>query len=189
MSNANQPSMKMTAKDYFERHIPHRVNLLVTFRERFEKVPIKEKGYYVRDLFRCSKDSSLLMTRFFLSELGVKLHRKTNKLIPENEDNYLERARTFNLQTLSIPVLESNPKLYNDLVEVLKAANRAVAHIINKDVDHIFNDDPGDEIIFRVIEYLEDKIISNIYKSKNKFARVMKIDDNNMYRERLKLYK
>lgn len=179
----------MTDKDYFEKHIPHRVNLLITFRERFKNVPIKEKGYYARDLFRCSKDASILMTRFFSSELGIKLQRNTNILIDEKDEDYIMRAKKFNLETISIDDLNSTPILYNEFIEVLKAGNRAVAHIINNNVDHIFIDDPGDEIIFRIIDYLEKKIILHIYKSKEEFDRVMMLPDNNMHRGRLKVYK
>lgn len=54
----------MTQKDYKERHIPHRVNLLITYRERFSNLSA-EKRQNIRDFERCAKDISMLMVRFF----------------------------------------------------------------------------------------------------------------------------
>lgn len=178
----------MTKTDYFERHIPHRVNLLITFRERFRGLS-NEKGYYVRDLFRCSKDSSLLMIRFFLSELGVKLARKPDILKPESNSDYKTRVADFQLGTIPVSQIQADQNLNQELIDALIAANRAVAHIINKDVDHKFDDDIDDEILFRVIDYVEDKIVTHIYKSRSEYDRVMKIDQNDMHRDRLQIFK
>jgi len=178
----------ITHQEYFEQHIPHRVNLLITFRERFKGLP-DEKGYYVRDLFRCSKDSSLMMIRFFLSELGVKLPRDIYALAIEKEKDRVQRVSQFQLLSLSIPDIEKDSALNQDLIDALGAANRAVAHINNDEVNHRFENEIDDEILFRVIDYVEDKIIANIYKSRIEYDRVMKLDSNNMHRDRLKIYK
>ena len=63
----------MTADAYFNEHIPHRPNLLIAFRTRYSdpRSPHALNAETYRDLFRCAKDISLMMTRFFCGELGV----------------------------------------------------------------------------------------------------------------------
>ena len=78
----------MTQSEYFNKHIPHRLNLLTTFRERFSIDSIfYSKPDDIRDLYRCTKDVSILMVRFFIEELGIKLKQKSqSKLIPHSID-------------------------------------------------------------------------------------------------------
>ena len=70
----------MDLKSYLERHIPHRVNLLLTYRERFGPVGpdiiTVANREIVRDFYRCAKDSSIMMIRYFFEELGVTLSQK-----------------------------------------------------------------------------------------------------------------
>jgi hypothetical protein len=177
--------MKMTKKEYLEEHIPHRINLLTTFRDRFKNNGHKERGYYARDFFRCSKDMSIIMSRFFLSELGIKLQRKTNQLIKEEDKDLLWRITEFNIQPLDPKLIEADQSIHSILVEILKAGNRAVAHLDNTDVNHFFKDYIHDEIIFQVIDYIESQISLKIYKTKKEYDRVMQLDNNQMHRDRL----
>ena len=72
----------MTADEYFDWHIPHRLNLLVAFRTRYsgDNSPGSLDPETYRDLFRCAKDISLLMTRFFCGSSTVYSDEATHKI-------------------------------------------------------------------------------------------------------------
>jgi len=173
-------------KEYFEEHIPHRVNLLITFRERFKGLK-NEKGYYVRDFYRCSKDMAFIMVRFFMSEFGIKLDRYEDILVDENEKEIVFRRNEFKIDCIDINEVVKNETLNKELIDVLVAANKAVVHINNEKVYHYFDDEEKDDIIFSVIDFIENKIIDNIYHGKDEYLRVMNLEKNNMYRDRLKI--
>ncbi len=159
----------MNADDYFNKHIPHRVNLMITFKKRYSgQHPERnlDKEYY-RDLFRCAKDISLLMIRFFCEEIGLKLSKKDNEIYQYDDWDKKIIAKTFSIKKLSDKDIESikSDHRYNDLIEVLKAANRAVAHIDENDVDHSFIKDTDDEKIFIVIDWIEELVKKKIYES------------------------
>lgn len=63
-------------------HIPHRLCLLLAFRERqrwfFEEM---RAGRLSGDLLRCAKDTALISIRFFANFLGLRLGKKDRKII------------------------------------------------------------------------------------------------------------
>lgn len=152
-------------KDYFEWHIPHRVNLLIAFRRRYanptSKDSLTENQY--RDLFRCAKDMSFLMVRFFCEEMGVYFSQTTND-IKESQDWRNSYRPQLKVKPLCKVSLETHSR-YRDLCEVLRAANRAVAHIEPADVDHSFRYEPDNQRIFSVIDWIEQLLESNIYQA------------------------
>jgi hypothetical protein len=164
----------MTPEEYKENHIPHRVNLLITYRERFSDLNIDREQ--VRDFHRCSKDIAMLMVRFFLDEMGLKLKRGHYEIIDGKVYNY---AKKITLDSIK------NDVNYNDIVKVLTAANRAVAHLIEKDVNHSMKTDPDDQILFNAIDYTVEKIKTHIYQNESEYESAMNICSNKMYRERL----
>ncbi len=168
----------MTKADYLEKHIPHRINLLLTFRERFEGLdPVKTE--LVRDLMRCSKDISILMVRFLLGEVGITLKK--------GERNVSKREKgIFTQEELSVDELTRHNN-YESILETLKAANRAVAHMEDPDVDHVFTDDIGDKQLFTTITYTESVIIKKIYKDDSEFKKAMEMKWNQMHRDRIVL--
>jgi hypothetical protein len=168
----------MTQNDYLNRHLPHRINLLITFRERFSDPKI-DKSYY-RDFYICSKDISILMIRFFLNELGVTLKKGTEQLKEVSESNFCEK--------LELHEIVSSPQ-YADIISVLKAANRAVAHIDEIDVNHDIVTDQDNAKLINAINFTEKLIIDKIYKSSIAFNRAMSITDNNMERHKLLMKK
>lgn len=168
----------MTEKQYKEEHIPHRINLLITYRERFANLS-DEKRQNVRDFDRCAKDISMLMIRFFLNELGIGLSRGHLDITPRLNFKFAK--------CLTVAEVKSD-KLYPVILEVLKAANRAVAHIEPNEVDHNFKTALDDKRIFEVISYVEDKIISHIYGSNHEFQIAMNLPNNDMHRSRLILF-
>jgi hypothetical protein len=167
----------MSPDEYFNVHIPHRVNLLIAFRQRYSgrypRITLEREAY--RDLFRCAKDISLLMVRFFCDEMGIYLP------LGKNDIEERKRSPRFGSSKLSKAALKADPK-YAELCEVLRAANRAVAHIEDSDVDHCFRTDSDEERIFRVIDWIEKLVKINIYEAAGRdFTHSMSRQDNVMY--------
>src|SRR5258706_12031187 len=121
----------MTPDEYFNDHIPHRVNLLTTFRDRYAQNPRRPEfpSGLPRDLFRCSKDISMLMVRFFCGEMGLYLPRR-GKGRKGGTDLEEVAGWTFPFRVQQFTEAEAkNDGRYPSLLVVMKAANRAVAHI------------------------------------------------------------
>jgi len=168
----------MSPDEYFDAHIPHRVNLLIAFRQRYSgrhsHVTLKREAY--RDLFRCAKDMSLIMVRFFCEEMGIYLQKGKNDV--KESKSWSSR---FGNSRLSKAALKADPK-YAELCEVLRAANRAVAHIQDGDVDHSFRTDSDDERIFRVVDWIEDLVKANVYQAAGRdFGHSMSLPNNVVY--------
>ena len=170
----------MTQSEYFNKHIPHRLNLLTTFRERFSIDSIfYSKPDDIRDLYRCTKDISILMVRFFIEELGIKLKQKSqSKLIPHSID-LKHRVEEFGIKQLLIEDITYDPN-YKCILEVLSAANRAVAHIDRDFVNHNFADD----CLIGAINSTERLVKINMYQSAGfNFEKIVSEDENDMKRK------
>src|ERR1035437_6686383 len=102
--------------DFLSLHIPHRIILLTTFRERFWSVNTT-KNYEVDDLFRCSKDISMLMVRFFLGEMGINLKEGATEI----SDKKVEHS-DLGIQKLTIKEVKKDRR-YQNIFIVLKTAN------------------------------------------------------------------
>lgn len=63
---------------FFYVHLPHRVNLLIAFRERYsgQNLALSLNPEQFRDLFRCAKDIAMLMVRFFCWEIGINVRQR-----------------------------------------------------------------------------------------------------------------
>lgn len=167
----------MTQQDYKERHIPHRVNLLITYRERFEGLT-SEQLNNVRDFNICAKDISALMVRFFLGEMGITL--KQGDMDVSEKKAYRFVRRLFVKDVVRDP-------LYDQIIEVLIFANRAIAHFEEGSVDHNFKTDVDAKRLFKVITYTENMIKRHIYSSDEEFEAAMSLPNNNMHRHLLVL--
>lgn len=166
----------MTDHEYFNDHIPHRVNLLTTFRERFSDLcPHKINPEDLRDFYRCSKDISMLMVRFLLGELGINLVKGHSDVSEKLSNKFVKK--------LLVRDLIKDPD-YASVLTVLKAANRAVAHMEDNEVNHPIQTDLDNPILFSAIDYTEAKIISNMYvHSKQDYNAIMKNPNNDMERK------
>lgn len=167
----------MTDTDYFDAHIPHRVNLLVAFRTRYSLKPsphsLSPEAY--RDLFRCAKDMCLLMTRYFSGELGFYFDEKTGQM--ENAQKWKSR---FGTTRVELAKLRADPR-YVDLCQMYRAANQSVAHINSEDVYHSFRVTQDDERIVAVIDWLELLIGEHIYRSAGRdLESSMRLPSNRM---------
>lgn len=165
--------VKEQQKQFLFEHIPHRINLLTTFRDRFykkgDRMLLKPEAF--RDLYRCSKDISILMVRFFCSEFGLCLPERENEITECKVHGAHYGADKVNLVEI-FPISRKE-----DLKKVLFAANRALAHI---HVDFVFHQVDSD-VLVGIIDLVEEWIISKIYKSPNLYADAMGHPNNRMY--------
>lgn len=174
----------MTKDDYLKRHIPHRVNLLLTFKKRFSDLTEEEMqdlGY--RDFYRCSKDISMMMVRFLLGELGVFLGKGSSNISYRSSDykELSKRWSDFDIDKLTDRDVNSDKIRGSKILKVLVAANRAIAHIEDVGVDHgLDNYDKTAEILIPTIDYVLKVVIDNIYKSEKLYNECMQLPDNRM---------
>ena len=153
----------MTDDEYFDDHLPHRVNLLLTFRERYGPTPSRP-GFSQgepRDFYRCAKDISILMVRFFCSEMGLCVPRRA-KGVPCAVTNYHNWSAYLATQIFSEADAKADAR-YPRLLAVLIAANRAVAHLEELDVDHPIKTEADCAILVEAITWIEELIESHIY--------------------------
>lgn len=166
-------------KAYFEEHIPHRLNLLMTFRERYAKTSIKPDD--LRDFYRCSKDISIFMVRLLLNELGIIYKRKKHNPT-EDISSDREWIANFGISRLTEGEVR-NDKRYENIKIVLKAANRAIAHIAPDDVDHSIKLDSDNKILFDAIDFTEEMIKKKMFVATgHDYERIMTLPNNNMNR-------
>ncbi len=121
----------------------------------------------------------MLMVRFLLGEMGINFqiaHRNPNDDIISNW------KPKFNVNQLTEAEVKSDAR-YPNLKIVLKAANRAVAHIEANDIDHTIKLDSDLQILFDAISFTEEKVIEKIYLGNlQDYQRVMSLPENNMNR-------
>lgn len=154
---------KKYKEEYFEKHIPHRIILLTTFLERYN--PLLTETYISPDLFPdlfcCSKDISMMMVRFLLGELGVNLKREKDN--PFNDINIKFNPK-FGIKQLEYDEIKNDSR-YLSIFEVLKAANRAVAHVEEKDVNHPLRLEEDNHILFDAINFTLEKVKTNMFQA------------------------
>lgn len=177
MANPKKDKEPVEISAYKRSHIPHRMNLLITFRERMYPLS-DEQREYIRDVFRCCKDMSVMMMRFLLDEMGVHLPENCDELRYRNPKNHCKKLEERTICD------DGKVKL---LTDVLKFGNRAIAHIEPGDVDHAFKDREGDKQLVEAINYTERKVKELIYVSEAEYKEVMVLPDNNMHRDRFDL--
>jgi len=167
----------VTSDEYFDWHIPHRLNLLVAFRTRYSgdnsSRSLDPETY--RDLFRCAKDMSLLMTRFFCGELGMYCDGATPGI--KAAQKWTSR---FGSTRVDVSQITGHPN-HGDLCQMYEAANQAVAHIDDRGVFHSFKHSVDDQRMISVIAWLEALIRDHIYRDAGRdLARSMSLPQNVM---------
>jgi hypothetical protein len=116
-----------------------------------------------RDLFRCSKDISMLMVRFFCGEMGLHLPKKgKGKKGGTDLEEIAGWTFPFGMQQFT-ETQARNDARYPSLLAVMKAANRAVAHIESLDVDHPIRTEDDHPMLFDSITWIEELIQSHMY--------------------------
>jgi hypothetical protein len=160
-------------EEIFFEHLPHRINLLIAFRERFSGQNLSKslKPEEFRDLYRCAKDISMLMVRFFCAEVGLKIKKGADDI----SEGKLE-GKNYIADRVSLTSIQNDP-CFDGLRRILIAANRAVAHIDLKDINH----DISDLELISAIHFVEEEIIkTKIYRSREDFNRAMNLPSNRM---------
>jgi hypothetical protein len=160
----------MTKEDYLNRHIHHRLRLLTIFRKNFENETdksIDEKK--LSDFYVCSKDISIQMARSLLFELGLKLTKKDEidclSVNSSNDKDVLDRIEMFDIIKVTPDEIAKEGEIEEKMKIILKIANRAVSHIVEDEVDHILlRHSDTLKYLIPVINYIEKKVNSNIYK-------------------------
>jgi len=158
---------------FFFEHLPHRVNLLIAFRQRYsERYPDRTLGpEQFRDLYRCAMDISMLMARFFCWEIGLGVPKGSNQITACTPRGRTYRATQAHLDKVL------NDSRSNHLRLVLIAANRVVAHIEPSDVDH----DVDPDVLIPAIDLVEELVEAHIYSPNGlKLADAMNRRNNRM---------
>jgi len=105
----------------------------------------------------------MLMVRFFCGEMGLYLPRRGKGKTGGTD---LEEAAgwrpLFNVQRFTETEAKNDPR-YPSLLAVMKAANRAVAHIESLDVDHPIKTEKDHPMLFDSISWIEELIQSHLY--------------------------
>ena len=168
----------MTDNEYFDDHIPHRLNLLIAFRTRYSdghqsRASLNSETY--RDLFRCTKDMCFLMTRFFLGELGLYFDEKTQHI--EDAQKWTPR---FNRTRAPLSLIRSDLR-YTVLCKMYQTANDAVAHLNEFRAYHFFETSKEEQQMIPVIDWIEELISRHIYQAAGRdLERSMKLPNNDM---------
>jgi hypothetical protein len=138
-ASGRKEDMALTSEDkqaFLDLHIPHRLCLLTTFRDR--QVWFKERiGEADCDLLRVSKDSALISIRLFSEFLGLQLNGHKPRRLEERSgagrhDDILvdmlggKRVLLADLSPAELPVIEG----------LLRRASKELAHLTSDYSDH-----------------------------------------------------
>jgi hypothetical protein len=144
---------------FFFDHLPHRVNLLIAFRERYSgRNPARALNpEQFRDLFRCAKDIAMLMVRFFCWEVGLDVPRGKHTIEP-----CAPRGADYGARPVDLASVNADSRA-DSLRAVLIAANRAVAHTKPDELNHGVTD----PVLIAAIDLVEDLVRTHIYQPNN----------------------
>ncbi len=117
----------------------------------------------------------MLMVRFFCGEMGLHLRKGGQDL----EDSKTLSRSPFRVQRFTEAEAKSDVR-YRSLLAVMMAANRAVAHIDNLDVDHPINTEMDHYMLFDSITWIEGLIQSNMYAPNGRSLRDAMALQNNV---------
>ena len=113
----------------------------------------------------------MLMVRFFCGEMGLYLPKKGEGKSLGTELEDIKRWKpAFNMQRFTETEARKDPR-YHSLLTVMKAANRAVAHIEDLDVDHPIKTEMDHPIVFDSITWIEELIESHMYRPNGRLLK------------------
>jgi len=163
--------MSLSREEVLFRHFPHRLQLLLTFKERFcdessiSFIATEQRRKY-QDFYRCSKDISMMMIRFFCEEMGLSVKEGDGELT-ERKHNSSSRYRG---RKVRLEEIKNHPDL-RDLTDVLIAANRAIAHLEESDVDH----DIDEVIMTSAINFTVALLRECVFDTEEEFDRALSL--------------
>jgi hypothetical protein len=137
---------------FFEHHLPHRLCLLTTFRDR-QSWFTERIGREDCDLLRASKDSALIAIRMFAEFLGLKNGSRRD---PKPDDVFVEMLGCDRVELAGLPRDE------REVIAVLTLrSNKELAHLTTTYADQIkFN---NAEIIVKGINIIERLLREKVY--------------------------
>jgi hypothetical protein len=172
----------MTKAQYLQSHIPHRVNILATFRERFSdpKTPGYVEPESARDFYRCAKDGALLMIRFFCEEMGgIVLTAKATDITQRQQHQWCP----FLCRRLTVAELKALP-CYGDVHDALVAAEWTISHVHPASATHAYDDAVRDLRLADATSAIERLVVSHIYGSDSAYDAAMRRPGNILHRVR-----
>jgi hypothetical protein len=146
--------------DFFKYHLPHRLCLLMTFRDRqpwFEERIGQRDG----DLLRASKDATLISIRLFANFLGLKL--KSGQMVEgfASKDKYPKDVDVRDLGGDPARLNDLNADDRMTLEELLKRADKELAHLTSTFADQLkFN---TAAIMVRGIDIIDRLLRTKVY--------------------------
>jgi hypothetical protein len=167
------PQLTAQQERFFNDHLPHRVNLLIAFRQRYSgRYPERTlEPEQFRDLYRCAMDISMVMARFFCWEIGLDVPKGSDQI-----NACVPRGQSYGATQADLPTVLRDSRC-EQLRKVLIAANRAVAHINPTDVDHAVDPD----VLIPAIDLVESLIQTHIYAANGlQLADAMNRSNNRM---------
>lgn len=124
------------------------------------------------------------MVRFLLGELGIVFKRAKHN---PNDDISEQWKPKFGILQLTEQEVRSDSR-YPNIKIVLKAANRAIAHIEPNDVYHPIKLDKDHILLVDAIDFTEEKIIDKMYTATGyDYKKIMSKPENDMERKPLNL--
>lgn len=138
--------------EFFAAHLPHRLCLLTTFRDR--QSWFKERiGTKDCDLLRASKDSALIAIRMFAEFLGLK---DGSRKCPRPDDVFLETLGCDRVELASLPQTERKV-----IEELTLRGNKELAHLTATFADQVKSNSA--EVIVRGIDIIERLLREKVY--------------------------
>jgi hypothetical protein len=144
MARKDKPLSPEKVEEFFQRHIPHRLCLLLAFRERqkwfYEEM---RAGRLSGDLLRCAKDSALISIRLFANFLGLRLKKSKEKydLIDTSDPKFFDSPKDDDLFVDrlggSFAKLENLSSTDQELLKgLLQRADKELAHLTSNFAVH-----------------------------------------------------
>jgi hypothetical protein len=121
------------------------------------------------------------MVRFFCDEMGLHLPENASEPKDRKKRNGKPWHPHFKCKLFTVADAKKDKK-FDSLVAVLKAANRAIAHINKLDVDHGFKTEADHEPLFDVIDWIENLIQTRMYEANDRrsLSAAMQLPNNVM---------
>lgn len=122
----------------------------------------------------------MMMVRFLLGEMGIKFDKQRN-----NPNDEVSEGWTSKLGIRQLRIDEVTDDTRHEHVKiVLKAANRALAHLEPDDVNHPIKEEIDNRILFDAINFTEEMVIAKMYKPNSlDYHRIMAMPNNDMHRK------
>ena len=156
--------------DFFKYHLPHRLCLLIAFRDR-QPWFAERIGQKDGDLLRTSKDATLISIRLFANFLGLKLNRSCQMVEGfALKKDWPNDVNVIDLGGVSATLNDLTADDRTTLEELLKRADKELAHLTSSFADQLkFN---TAAIMVKGIDIIERLLREKVYdRAKDRTGR------------------